>query len=129
MATTSKETLAVVTQAPKYGQAQDHKYIYVNGARMAISPWDLRIVYSTAKDIGGDTINEDQVTVVMSPQHAKAALRNWATTIKKYEDIFGVIPDLTDLLETAKKNKGNKIELPEPKTAVARKTPRKDTKS
>lgn len=98
-----KQIPADFIDLPKYVSSPDHKYVYINGSRMGFSPWDFRIICSSAKDNNGDGVNEDQVTLIMSPQHAKVMLQNWITTIKGYEELFGLIPDLGAMLKAAKK--------------------------
>lgn len=111
------EAMKAIVGNQIFTRSIQHREIYVNGSRFGVSPWDLRIVYSTA---GGEGIaGEDQVTVIMSPQHALVAMNAWKKAIEAYEKLFGTIPDLEPKLEAARAT------LPTSKPAITPETPRK----
>lgn len=92
---------------------KDHRVFYTNAAKIQVSPWDLKMVFGQLAELDGEVVNDEQVTVIMSPQHAKALLNHWITTIKSYESTFGAIDDPTAKLaelgkqaEAAKAPKG-----------------------
>ena len=87
-------TPVAATPGPK---DENYREIYANVSRVALSPWDLRIVFgqSIEGEKPGTLIARDMLTVLMSPQHAKALLESWILAIKTYEDNFGAIPDLS----------------------------------
>lgn len=62
------------------------------------------MVFSCVKEIDNAQVNEDQVTIIVSPQHAKVLLKHWGLAIEKYEEQFGPIPDLGPILEAAQSN-------------------------
>lgn len=90
-------------------RGQEHKSIYVNSSRMGISPYDVRMVLGQVVELTEGQVNEDQVTLIMSPQHAKVFLRNLGKTIALYETNFGEI----------KETDGIKIRTSEEKQAEA----------
>ena len=80
----------------------DHKVIYSNTNRFSISPWDVRVVFGQMLEREHDQarntlslVNEDAVTIVMSPQLAKATMKSMIETLEKYEGMFGPIPDVS----------------------------------
>jgi hypothetical protein len=87
-------TPVAATPGPK---DENYREIYANVSRVALSAWDLRIVFgqSVEGEKPGTLTIKDMFTVVMSPQHAKVLLDSWVQAIKTYEDNFGVIPDLS----------------------------------
>ena len=75
------------------GQAPGFRVIYINSSRMAVSPWDVRIVVGQVVEAGSGQQNQDEATLVMSPQHARQFLRSLEKTVNSYEEIFGPILD------------------------------------
>lgn len=71
--------------------------IYSNTTRLAYTPWDIHISFSQMSDVSqsGKAI-DDEVCVIMSPQHAKVLVAMWQDTIRQYEDKFGEVPDLRE---------------------------------
>ena len=79
----------------QFARIEGHKTIYANASRMDITPWDISISLGQPIVLGdGTQIVEEHVTIIQSPQHAKALLRNLVTTIKAYEENFGPIPEI-----------------------------------
>lgn len=90
--TDKKIEVQPITSAPELIRAPDYKKIYVNTTRMAISSWDIRMhLGQSSETLDGGNLNEDLVSVIMSPAHAKAMLQSLAKTIQAYEQHFGEI--------------------------------------
>jgi hypothetical protein len=81
-------------------QHRDHREIYTNTSKVGVGPWDIRLIFGHIIEgtIPNQQVMEDLVTIVMSPQHAKVLVASWEKAIKTYEDNFGVIPDLTNVV-------------------------------
>ena len=92
--TTNVPTPTMAAVGPK---APDYREIYSNVSRVAISPWDLRLVFGQTVEgaTQGQLVMQDVMTVVISPQHAKILLESWTTAMKTYETHFGEVPNLT----------------------------------
>lgn len=100
---------------PRITRSEGYKTIYANAVKLALSPWDLRITFSqTLEVMPPEIVNEELITVVMSPQQAKAAMIHWVNTVKIYEDTFGTIPDIGKVI-------GQKTGLEIGKAAVPKK--------
>lgn len=82
-------------------QGPGHRIIYVNSSRMGVSPWDVRMIVGHVVEVGGGQLNQDEATLVMSPQHAKQFHKSLTKTLSSYEEIFGPISDLSAVLERA----------------------------
>lgn len=83
-------------------QSAGYRSIYVNSSRMGVSPWDVRLTVGQVVELGAGQVNQDEATLIMSPQHAKQFLRSLEKTIGSYEEVFGPIADLTAAIESAK---------------------------
>ena len=90
-------------------KAPDFRMIYVNSTKMGLSPWDIRLILGQVVEEGGDQLHQDMVTVVMSPQHAKAFSAAVAQTVATYEAQFGEIDlgPITKKLAASKRSKAN----------------------
>ncbi len=85
-------------------RAPDYRVIYCNSSRMARSPWDLRIVLGKTVEVARNEFDdEDTLTVITAPGHAKAFLRSLLATIDEYEQHFGAIHDPLPALRAADK--------------------------
>jgi hypothetical protein len=83
-------------------RAADYKNMYVNATKMGVSPWDIRVtVGQVIENADGTNVTEEQITLLMSPQHAKVVLQSLQTTIEVYERTFGEIKDLKDFTRGA----------------------------
>jgi predicted class III extradiol MEMO1 family dioxygenase len=88
------------TIQPIRTKAADARQIYIDSTRMASSPWDIRMHFSLLKESEpGIVIDEEQVVVIMSPQHAKALLGVMVKNVKKWEDKYGELPAPEDQTE------------------------------
>lgn len=86
----------VTALGPKH---PEHKEWYSNTTRIGVTPWDVHIVFGHVIEHGPAQQNiEDLVSIVMSPQHAKVLLGQWAQAIQTYEAQFGPIPDLAQIV-------------------------------
>jgi hypothetical protein len=84
-------------------QSSAFQTVYANTCRVGISPWDIRLIFGQMIEAApGKSVNEDQVTVVMSPQQAKAVLKGWQDSIARYEATFGEIPNPALVIERAR---------------------------
>lgn len=101
MTTDGKKIDLMVAVTPKSAQSASHQIIYANASRMAISPWDVRFVFGQVLERGGETINEDAVTIIVAPAQAKALLNALTTTVNMFEQTFGEIKDPTSVLLAA----------------------------
>lgn len=109
MSEDSKPQLPAVRATVK---GPEHKSLYVNSSRMGISPYDVRMVVGQVIEVAEGQVNEDHATIIMSPEHAKAFLRNLEKTIASYEETFGEIKDPLTVLKQTEEQK--------PKTAEAK---------
>lgn len=83
--------------AQELKQSPLFRTVYSNAARLAYTPWDVRITYSQLTDVSEKgAVIQDEICVVMSPQHAKVLMAMWRDTILQYEGKFGAVPDLRD---------------------------------
>ena len=81
-------------------KSESYAIVYCNSTKMSISPWDVRITVGALVESGvSEMVNEDRLTLVMSPQHAKAVLDSLATTVRLYEESFGTIPDVQAIIK------------------------------
>jgi hypothetical protein len=88
---------------PVRTKAADARTIYIDAARMASSPWDIRIHFSLLKETEpGVVVDEEQVVIIMSPQHAKALMGVVVKNVKKWEDKYGKLPTSKDDEEETK---------------------------
>jgi len=69
-------------------KSDQFKALYINSTVMRISFFDVAIVCGRLTEEGPV---EDLVSLVMSPEHAKALLTALTITVKQYEDTFGEI--------------------------------------
>lgn len=94
--------VSTFSQLPNTAKNEKYQTLYINASRMGISPWDVRMTLGHVLEREpGIAINEDQVTIVMTPSMAKALLENLAMTIRAYEQAFGEIGNPTATIEKA----------------------------
>ncbi len=106
----SNEDLMEAKDAAQVRKAAGFSTIYVNSSRMGLSPWDIRVTLGQVMEIDAETqVNEDLVTVVMSPQHAKAVLSSLTLVVAAYEKAFGDLPDNLKMIREAKAAKAGKV--------------------
>jgi hypothetical protein len=65
--------------------------VYANGSLVQLSPFDIALVFMKNTDFTGKTVQVDQVTVTMSPQHFKALVKSLNETLTAYEQSFGAL--------------------------------------
>lgn len=79
---------------PPMVQGDSHQTVYINSSRAGISPWDIRFsLGQVVERTPTESVNQDVVTVIMAPGHAKAFLAQVSKAIQAYEDSFGPIND------------------------------------
>jgi hypothetical protein len=77
-------------------EADDFAMLYANDTQVQMSPWDFRMIFGVIKDAPTaerptyliKTVGE----VRMSPPHAKRVAIILMQQLKRYEEIFGPIP-------------------------------------
>ena len=76
-------------------KAPDYKVAYCNTLRMGAGPYDIQMMFGAIRERNGpeDQVVEEQMLIIVSPQHAKAMFNSLRITIETYETNFGVIPD------------------------------------
>jgi hypothetical protein len=62
-----------------------------NSARFSLGFYDLKMHLGVISDVSGELERTDEVTVVMSPAHAKVFSVLVGRQVSKYEDLFGEI--------------------------------------
>jgi hypothetical protein len=104
MSNESKSLDMSLFNAPIEGrQSSSFRNVYANTCRVGIGPWDIRISFGQVVEIApGRSVNEDEVTIIMSPQQAKAVLQGWKESIERYEAAFGEIPNPALVIEKAR---------------------------
>lgn len=79
------------------GRIRDPQFrdVYSNSSLVALSPFDITLIFSKNTDFSGQQMQVDQVAVAMSPQHFKALVKSLTETLTAYERAFGslTIPD------------------------------------
>lgn len=73
---------------------RSEKYVeaYTNNSETGMSPWDCRIRFSKLTEVENRKIVlEDQATIIMSLQHAKALAVSLLQSIKQYEAENGTL--------------------------------------
>lgn len=91
--TPNGKTKDVGNKKPKFVRVPAFVSTYSNNAQLRTSNWDVSCVFGeiVGEESAGAPIIEQRVSVVMSPQHAKAFLRLLQENIRKYEEAFGEI--------------------------------------
>jgi hypothetical protein len=76
-------------------RSEEFRDVYANGSLVALSPYDVTLIFMKTTDYAGHTMQVDQVSVAMSPQHFKALVNSLNETLTGYERAFGTlnIPD------------------------------------
>ena len=76
-------------------KAADFKVVYCNALRMGAGPYDVQFMFGMIQERNGpeDQVVEEQVMVIVSPQHARALMNSLRITLETYENNFGPIPD------------------------------------
>ena len=97
-------SMQMVTQSSKSANFVD---IYTNNSRVSVSPWDVSITFSLAKELmPGLLSSEDQCVIRMSPQQFKIFTNAIVTTLKAWEEVFGEITATSPLVSFEKTKAG-----------------------
>ena len=105
MATKSEIDPRVFHTQPVIKKSADHKSVYSNMVRTAVTPFDIRMVFGQVSEpIPGDPAQqgEEFVTVIMAPEEAKAIIPLIQQALQVYEAQYGEIRDVTARLEKMK---------------------------
>jgi lambda repressor-like predicted transcriptional regulator len=65
--------------------------IYANSVNLDMTPWDFSLIFGELKKSGNTMIIEQNISIVMSPQHTKALANVLVTQVKEYERLIGEI--------------------------------------
>ncbi|MBA2339139.1 MAG: DUF3467 domain-containing protein [Pyrinomonadaceae bacterium] len=88
----NKLPIASPQQQMKVIRSEDYRTVYTNAAKIGLTTWDVRLTFSTIVEAEvGKLATEEQVTVIMSPQHAKDLLRVFVINLANWEKQFGAI--------------------------------------
>jgi hypothetical protein len=80
--------------------------VYANSAQLEVTPWDFTLIFGEIQRYGpspSEARIEQQVAVVMSPQHAKALLGILSGNVAEYEQRVGEIRLLQQATEAKSK--------------------------
>ena len=74
-------------------RSPEWKYIYANNVAVSPSTFDVTLVFSQVRDAGEGKglINEEQVSIVVSPHHFKILSQHIERAVKQYEELNGPI--------------------------------------
>jgi hypothetical protein len=87
-----KPTMPNTTQPLETIRTEKFSKIYTNSCQLEVSPWDFTFTFGELKRLGGSSTKvEEQMAVIMSPQHAKALLGILASNVSEYEKQVGEI--------------------------------------
>lgn len=64
--------------------------VYCNGVELAMSPFDFTLLLKSNSPKGEKFLGQ----VRMSPEHAKVLVNIMAENLKKFEELFGGIPEV-----------------------------------
>lgn len=74
-------------------RAENFVRFYANNIQVNFTQWDMRITFGQiVDDPNGKLMIEEQASVVMSLQHAKAAIHILAQSFAEFENRVGKIP-------------------------------------
>ena len=86
-----KETASPSKVRRKAYRSDNFREMYCNTSQGAFTPWDIEITFGRLGFIDNEQAIEELVTVVFSPQHAKAVSRVLASAVQSWEKQFGEI--------------------------------------
>jgi hypothetical protein len=74
-------------------RGKDYQTVFSNNSRMRLSPTEIALTFGYTDQLPGSPapFNEEKVTVVFTPQHAKLLTISLAETIKIFEANYGPI--------------------------------------
>lgn len=89
---TEPEANTEILGLPQRVRGEGFVRFYANNIQVAFSQWDMRIIFGEIVDqLDGKPVIEDRASVVMSLQHAKAAIAVLAQNLTALEKQFGEI--------------------------------------
>jgi hypothetical protein len=91
---TTKDEAQETQIDPPIVRASDYRTIYANATRIGLSAYDVRLTFGIIVEAEpGKAVNQDQITVIMSPQHAKAVIKIMQDNLPIWEAQYGKMPD------------------------------------
>lgn len=78
-------------QRPRTIRSQDFKKLYTNSVNIERTLFDFRLVFGEISRDSGEVINEERISIAMSPQHAKVLARILVQNVHDYEQQIGEI--------------------------------------
>ena len=75
----------------QFARSEAFVKVYANNVQIETSTWDCRLTFGETTMVQGKRSVEQVVSVVMSPQHAKALAGLLANQLMKYEEKLGPI--------------------------------------
>ena len=80
-------------QTPTIRRAPDYKVYYANQSRARMSGSDIQVFFGMLVDEPGTTnlFNDEMMSVILAPQHAKLVALAFTAVIQAYESQFGEI--------------------------------------
>jgi hypothetical protein len=90
---TEPKVIMTVSKAPTIRRTPDYKAYYSNQSRMRLGQSDIQLFFGLlAQDPGDDTLfNDENLSVVITPQHAKLLAHGLHTALDAYEAQFGEV--------------------------------------
>lgn len=73
------------TAGPAVERAPEWRAVYINHARGGATNWEIQVVLGVLSDKIGQPHLEEQVTLLMSAEFAKAFVNTLAESVKAYE--------------------------------------------
>ena len=92
MPDTQQEKNTATKDEPRSTFRDDHFIeVYANVSHAGLTPWDIQLTFSRLDSSDGTTRTRELVSVVVSPQHAKALSAVIQNSVRIYEETFGEI--------------------------------------
>lgn len=88
------KTIVSAENAPGITRSDQYRAIYVDSSKLGYSPWDIRLTFGLLiEELPNKIVNQEQVTIILSPGHGKTLLRILQEQIPMWEKQFGEIRD------------------------------------
>jgi len=75
----------------EFTEGEKFTKLYSNSVQLVVGPWDFTFTFGEVKKPGDNPVVENQVAVIMSPQHAKAFANILMNHVSEYEKKIGEI--------------------------------------
>ena len=87
------DVAALLKRQPERQRSADVPTIYANNVSIKTSLWDMTIDFGLIVEATLEAlVYRDEVTIIMSPQHAKVFAEAMTKTVEQYEQQYGPIP-------------------------------------